>query len=242
VQTRLTRLGMSDISRHRIAWVAGYSFVGNGTNGANNSVLFQNATLANILKGFVAGTSSGLVPILSADATVGQAYIADIEKHYARKRVNRMWLHVDSLQPSTTNNMMLVIAPRRGAPALGGGGDWTVLATAATTGNTVANVSSMKGVMTVDSWESKTLDITEFIAGGSGPKQNEFEIGSLTSNQNSIVAQSMDCDGVAPACFAIAGNSTTAGLVNTQVHQISIEQEVDYLDYLGGIAQLAALE
>jgi hypothetical protein len=242
VQTRLSRLGMSDITRHRIAWVAGYTYVGDGTNGAANSVLFEDATSTHLLLGYSAGISSGLCPILAADPNVGQAYIQDIEKHYARKRINRMWLRIESLQPSTSNNMMVVVAPRRGCPAVGGlntggVGDWRVLATAGATGNTVANVSSMKGAMSVDSWETKSLDITDFIAGGTGPKQNEFELGSLATSNATLVSQFQDLLGVAPACFAIAGNSTTAGLQGTKVHQVVIEQECDYLDYIGGLAQ-----
>jgi hypothetical protein len=217
-----------------MAWVCGYTYVG-----TSNEVVFvtQNATYQGAP--YVAGTSSGLIPILSSDTNLGQAYCADIEKHFARKVVKRMWIHVDSLQPSTTNNMMSVFAPRRGgATALTA--DF-VNTGSVHTANTVSNVSSMKGAFSVDSWETKCIEISDYIAGGSGAKQNEFEIGSLTG-ATTVVAATVDLDGVAPACFALAGNSTTAGLQGTKVHQISIEQEVDLLDFVGGIAQAAPLE
>jgi hypothetical protein len=244
VRTRLTKLGVSDIKGLRVAWVAGYTFVGDSSNGgALNKVYFQDATQAHIWKGFTAGGSTGLVPILPSDTNVGQSYIADIEKHFSRKRIKRMWIHVDSLQPSTSNNMMCVIGPRRGFGVAFSGdavaqGSGPGLALAP---NTVANVSSMKDAMCVDSWESKCLDLTPYIAGGSGANQNEFEISAL-AGITTTVGNTTDLDGVSPAGFAIAGNSTTDDLQNTQVHQVVIEQEIDLLDYIGGMAQSFPLE
>jgi len=230
-----------------MSWVAGYTFVGNGTNGAANAVLFQTATSTYLLRGYTAGSSSGQVPIVGADAQLGAAYVNDVEKHFARKVVKRMWIHVISLQPSTSNNMMAVIAPFRG----GGGCEqavFDVLATAGQVGNTVTNVTSMKGAFSVDSWQSKTVEITAFIAGGAGARQNEFDINSIQvpgavagSIVNPAAATGIDGDGDIPACFALAGNCTTAALQNTKVHQIVIEQEVDLLDYIGGMAQVLAV-
>jgi len=243
VRTRLTKLGMSDIRSHRITWVAGYTYVGNGTNGTNNSVYYQTASSTYLIQGFSTGSKiSGQVPILAGDPDIGQAYVADVEKHYARKVIRRMFIHVDSLQPSTSNNMMAVIGVSRGA---GGAAESLpqALATAAVGSNTVANVSSMRDAFTVDSWEHRTVEITQFIAGGSGPKQNEFEIGAGPGNGVSFYSPganaypNLDVEGTCPACIAVAGNSTTAGLEGTQVHQISITQEVDLLDYIGGMAQ-----
>jgi len=241
VRTRLTKMGLSDIRSHRVTWVIGYTYVGDGTKGTANSVYFlpiSAGTPTWLIKGQAAG-SSGQVPILASDPDLGATYVSDVEKHYARKIIRRMWLHVDSLQPSTSNNMMCVIAPSRGP----GGGSYSIpitYATAAVTANTVANVSSMKGAKPVDSWESKTLDITEFIAGGSGVRQNEFEIEAslqLKVYITTAVVPSENLEGLVPACFAIAGNNTTAALQGTNVHQISVEQEIDLIDFVGGMAQ-----
>lgn len=158
-----------------MAWVAGYIYIGDGTNGTADSVYFQTASSTYLITGAggSVGTtvSSGQVPIAASDLDVGATYISDVEKHFQRKCIRRMWLHVDSLQPSTTNNMMSIIAPSRGSGA-GASSLVAALATAPLTANTVSGVSSMKGAVTVDSWESKTIDITEFIAGGSGADQN----------------------------------------------------------------------
>jgi len=232
---------MSDIRSLRLCYTAGYTFVGNGTNGAANAVLFETADSAYLLHPF--GTnSSGMVPIIASDGSLGQAFVKDVIKHFARVVIKRLWLHVDSLQPSTANNMMCVVAPSRG----GGGlpqATFDVLATASEVGNTVANVSSMKGAFTVDSWESKCSEITDFIAGGSGARQNEFDVQTAIasgSNAGSVIVPGSytdaDGDGLVPACFTVAGNNTTSGLQNTKVHQISVELEIDLLDYVGGMA------
>jgi len=245
VRTQLRRAGMSDIRSHRMAWVTGYTYVGNGTNGAANAVLFLTGTGTYLLSANAPTanpntSSSGMVPILGADTQLGRSYVSDIEKHYARKVIKRMWIHIVSLQPSTANNMMAILAPVRGGGGVEGA-KFVVLATAGEAGNTVDNVSSMKGACSIDSFESKTIDITAFIAGGSGPRQNEFDLNQVVGVQNGptiITAgapSGVDGDGFVPACFTLAGNNTTAALQGTKVHEIIIEQEVDLLDYVGGM-------
>jgi hypothetical protein len=237
---------VGDIKRLRIAWVAGTTWVGNGTNGTANSVYFLTGSGTWIIQGFVAGAGgSGQIPIASSDTDIGQAYVRDIEKHFARKVIRRMWIHVDSLQPSTSNNMMAVFGISRGPGGMSRSIPITA-ATAAITSNTVGNVASMRGAFVVDSWEHKTIDITEFIAGGSGPQQNEFEIVGTPSAASIYVTTAtvttIDGNGLVPACFSVAGNCTTAGLQGTSVHQITFEQEVDLLDFTGGMASNEALD
>jgi hypothetical protein len=243
VSTRLTRLGLSDIRGLRVCWAMGFTFVGNGTNGTANSVYLETASSTYLVKGLAANVS-GYAPVADSDTDLGQGFLRDVLKHFARKVIKRMWIHVDSLQPSTANNMMAAIGVSRGPTGTTQSTPLS-LATASVTANTVANVLSMKGAFTVDSWESKCVEITEFIAGGAGAKQNEFEIGAtgptsgtgIYSTNGSGVASGVDGVGLIPACIAVAGNSTTSGLQNTQVHQISIEQEVDLLDFIGGMVQ-----
>lgn len=243
VRSRLTPSGMGDILKHRIAWQAGTVWVGNGTNGTADSVYFLTKSGTYIIQGKAAG--SGFVPIAASDTDVGASYIADVEKHYARKVVRRMWIHIDSLQPSTSNNMMCVFGVSRGP----GGGVASIPITAATAAisqNNVGNVMSMKKPIVVDSWEHISVEITDFIAGGSGSKQNEFEIQG-SPNAASIyaggsgVATTVDLDNLVPACFCVAGTNTTAALRGTSTHIVTIEQEVDYLDYLGGQNQIAPI-
>jgi len=234
---------MSDLKSHRVSWVIGYTYVGDGASGTANNVYFLTASNTYLIKGFVANSSGGMVPISGSDVDLGATYVSDVEKHYARKVIRRMWINVDSLQPNTSNNMMCVIAISRGP----GGTDMSIpitKATAAVTSNTVANVSSMNKAFTVDSWEHRTVEISEFIAGGSGPRQNEFDIqGSPAGASQGIYGNgsgaepSIDGVGNIPACLAVAGNSTTVALQATNVHQISITQEIDLLDFVGGMAQ-----
>lgn len=241
VSTRLTKPGVSNLMKIRLSWVTGFTYVGNGVSGSANAVYFLTQDSVWITRGFAAN-SSGLTPIASADTNLGQTYAADIEKHFQRKVIHRMWIHVDSLQPSTANNMMAILSISRGP----GGMAYSIpitAATAAISANTVGNVASMTGAFTVDSWESKTCEISQFIAGGSGSRQNEFEIsGSPGANaipniyNTSATPPVIDGDGLIPACFAVAGNSTTATLAGTKVHQITIEQEVSLLDYIGGMS------
>jgi len=103
----------------------------------------------------------------------------------------------------------------------------------------------MKDAFPVDSWEHTSREITSFIAGGSGPKQNEFEIQGAPHSTNIYSAAAyptVDGDSLIPACLAVAGNCTTSGLQNTKVHQISIEQEIDLLDFIGGMAAVSPAE
>jgi hypothetical protein len=133
--------------------------------------------------------------------------------------------------------MMVIIGVSRG-PGGTASSRMAPLATAALAANTVANVSSMKKSFPCDSWEHKTVEISDLIAGGSGPKQNEFEIQGAPNSASLWTAAgvpAIDGDSLIPACVAVAGLNTTAALQNTQVHQITIEQEVDLLDYIGGM-------
>jgi len=241
VRSRLTRTGVSDIRNLRVAWTAGYTYVGNGTVGIANKVYFQTRSQAFIIVGNDGG-ASGQVPIASSDPDVGASYLADIEKHFSRKVIKRMWVHVNSLQPSTANNMVAIFGASRGP----GGMAASIPDVSATVNfNTVDNVLSMKGSFPIDSWEHRTEEITAFIAGGAGSRQNEFEIQSAPKVTNGIYgggagnAPTIDGDTLIPACFAIAGNSTTAALQGTQVHQVVFEQEIDLLDYIGGMAQVS---
>jgi hypothetical protein len=243
VKTRLTQLGIGDLKKLTIAYPMGYTFVGNGTDGTNNSVYFQTASGTYLIAGTgsaISGTlPSGAVPIAPSDGDLGASYVTDIFKHFSRVRINRLQVHVDSLQPSTSNNMVAVVGPSRG-PGLGQFSYAVALATGSIQSNSYGQVSSMQGAFAVDSWESKCVDLTRYIAGGSGPLQNEFEISTIgTAEKIYPTAEPPQGPllGLVPACLTIAGNSTTAGLAGTRVHQISISFEVDLLDFLGGIPQ-----
>jgi hypothetical protein len=237
------RLGLSDIKKVRISWILGYTFVGSAADGVANSVYFLTADQTNIVGGASYSAGSGWVPIAGSDTKLGATYISDLEKHFARKVIHKQWMHVDSLHPTTQNDMMCAIAAGRGGnlclPT-----EANVKATAGLQSNTLTAVSSVKDVLVVESYKSRSMDITHLIAGGSGPAQNEFDIqGYLAGGVTTLLAAGVlvgntlaDLEGLIPSCIAVSGNNSTAALQATTVHQIVIEQEVSLLDFVGGMA------
>jgi hypothetical protein len=224
--------------RHRVSWIAGYTFVGDGTNGAADNVFYQSAAGTYLSGSAATAGTRGAMPILGGDTQLGATYVSDVEKHYARKVIRAMRLHVVSMQTSTANNMMCVIAPSRGC-GLAETQVCSPLATAANVQQLFTNVVSMDDAMEVASFESKTLDITKYIAGGGGARQNEFEISNNISATTVLVSggsPAQDLDGIVPACLTVSGNSTTTTLRNTRVHAIIVEQDIDFLDFIGGNA------
>jgi len=237
IRTNLVRPGMSDIKSHRFTYLMGTTYVGNGVAGNANGVYFQTADNLSLCSANSA-TSSGQLPVAPGDSKIGQTYVGDILKHYTRVVIKRAWIHCVSLQPSTANNMMAVIGCSRGGSATEAA---TVETKAAAAGapNTVAAVSSMRGAVPVDSFETKSWEVSDMIAGGSGARQNEFQIGNQVAGTTvlgaSTVPSGVDGNGLIPFCIAVGGNCTTAALQATAVHEILVELEVDLIDYIGGM-------
>lgn len=234
---------MSDIRGLRVAAVIGTIYVGNGTNGTTDAVYLQSASNTWLVSGRDATSmASGWAPLLISDADFGQSYIGDIEKHFSRKVIRKMWLHVNSLQPTTTANMVIVGAASRGSQGAEQGLP-IATATAVVPANTIANVQSCKGAFVLNSWENKTVDLTEFIAGGSGPRQNEFDLQTgPTVGQfwtTTATRSTLDASGVVPASICFAGNNTSTSFRGTDIANVVIEQEVDYLDYVGGMSAIS---
>jgi len=223
------RVGMSDIRNHTMSWLAGYIYVGNGTLGATDSVYFCDSTKTYTI---VADTGVGAnVPVAGGDGIVGATYIGDVIKHFARMRINTQKLILEPLQPSTANSMVALIAPQKGASGIG------KAVTDTTAGLTYTNVISMNSVKQAASWESCTVDMTGFIGGGSGAKQNEFDINQGLNNSTGLQdSYSYAARGVIPTTFAVSGSNSTSALRGTVTHAVFIEQTVDLVDYIGGNA------
>jgi len=218
-------VGLSDLVAHRASWLAGYIYVGNGTLGATDGVYYRDVT-TNV-------TIVPSAPIGAGDANVGQTYMQDIEKHYSRKVYRRLMAHIIPLQTSTSNSMVAYIAPTRGPTGL--------LSSATHTDTTVANVISMGGVTEAASWQASTIDITPYIAGGSGAQQNEFQMTNLVA-EGAIIGNDTWGTDLVPAMLTVAGNNATSGLRGTNTHLVVIEQIADYLDFLGGFSPIDVLE
>lgn len=214
-------VGMSDIRGHVISWLVGYTYVGNGTLGATDSLYLLDPT-----KTYTATAQNGTfnVPLLEGDAVYGESYALDVIKHYARIRRTRMTLTLFTLQPSTTNSCVVLVGPYRGASAA------AAQSTNTTAGATYANTIAMKGCKSLPSYGSMTLDFTPYIAGGSGPAQNEFAIAS----QGVDALASIYSTGVVPCGFTVSGSNSTSGLRGTTVHSVVASVQVDLLDFIGG--------
>jgi len=219
-------LGMSDVRGHRVSWLAGYIYVGNGTLGATDSVYFVDPTKALTVVP-LSGYGNG-VPIAGADSTVGASYVTDVMKHYARLRINRQLVQLRSLSKNTGNGMVVVIACRRGPADIG------QTKSDATAAITYGNLISMAGYKSAGSWEDLDIDATSCIAGGNGAAQNEFDVND-GANAGPLGNQAYFSRGVIPSTFAVSGNNTTTALRGVTTHAVIITQFIDLLDYVGGV-------
>jgi len=227
-------VGMSDVKNHRISWLVGYVWVGNGTLGAQDSIYFVDPTKTDTVVPYA--TYGNGVPIASGDSLVGATYASDVEKHYARKVVHRQILSLRSLSKNTGNGMVVVIACRRGAADIG------QAKTDATAGMAYTNVISMSGYKSAGSWEDLDIDATSCIAGGSGSQQNEFDVNANFGNATIVGGYGTYARGIVPSTFVVSGNNTTSGLRGTATHAVICTQFVSMLDYVGGDADLEPIE
>lgn len=223
-----SRVGMSDVTRHTISWLTGYVYVGNGTLGATDSVYFSTPGG----KLVVANATKGLgVPLLPMDADVGASYAQDVMKHYGRYRVVDAWLDVSSVAPATSNSMVAIVAPARGNSL--GVGQTVTDTTAAHTG---VNVLGMAAAVQVPSWGSCRISLRSFIAGGSGPQQNEFNVNSGDGSTGIAGQDGYAGTMVVPASFVVTGSNQSAGLRGTNQHYVIATMVVDLLDFVGGMS------
>lgn len=218
--------GMSDVRNHRLCWLVGYTYVGNGTLGATDSVYLADVTKTYTVVTVAASGSN--VPIAPGDSVLGASYATDVIKHFSRMRVNDLKLAVVSLHPSTSNDMVAILAPQAGGVNIGGISASTNAAIA------YSNVISMQGVASVPSWGSTIIELKSYIRGGSGAQQNEFSIDSYQYATATSGGPTTDYLGVIPATFAVSGNNTSTGLRGSFVHAVYACLTVDLIDYIGG--------
>jgi hypothetical protein len=226
---RLPTVGMSDLLQHRITWVAGTIYVGNGTLGASDKVYFGSTDGT---KTFVAGGGGGFwIPFAPADPLVGSTYANSILKLYRRVRIRQARCHVLTQQSSTTNNLVVAVAPCRGPP---GYSEIAQYATGTNAAQTLQNLMSISGMESCDSFENMTLNLTPYIAGGSGGKQNEFAIANTLDTAEEISSTS-NLLGLVPCAIQVAGNSTVTALRGSATHLVVMEMECDLLDFVGAV-------
>lgn len=223
---RLTRLssvkiGLMDRHSEEISFVTGKIVTGQtGTLGTTNQVYFQD------LSGAV---WNGITPVVFNDTSGVRvpSFVTDVVKHYARVRVQAAELDLLPISSSTSNGTTILCAPVRGAVQNPGAS----ATTGTLTQNTQDQLLSMAGSCQFGSWERQRIGLTSSIAGGSGPRQNEFS----TSNsgwQDSSGDQQLQPGGICGFAISGTGQSPSTG-VNT--HLVVVRMRVDLLDFIGGL-------
>jgi len=220
----LPRIGMKDIRGHEISYLTGYVYVGNGTLGATDSVYFVDPTKTYTV---TADSYGANVPIAPSDPYVGASYVKDVMKHYARVVIRKQTIAFLSLNPSTTNSMVVVAAAFRGAGNIG------TITTDTTASATYTNIVSATGAKQFASWESGVMDATWAIAGGGGAQQNDFQI-AAPIGLNTVNGSTEAYQGCISSTFQVSGNNSSTGLRGTVTHAVIVQLVVDLVDYVGG--------
>ncbi len=211
-----------------ISWITGTAYVGNGTLGATDSVYFRPASMTSAVIIGAASGDSAHVPVAGADTVLGVSYIRDIAKHYSRMRVHSAKVDLTHIVSSTANDATVALAPVAGPGASDAA---TTTTGSGTTGASLAAIQSMEGSRTASAYSSTAVDLTRYVRGGSGPKQNEFSISGVGTS-TTVIGQA-DQDGVVPCCFAIGGYNSTTGLRGKDIHNVVVTLVVEFIDFLG---------
>jgi len=229
-RVRLPTVGMSDLIQHRITWVACTVYIGNATLGAADSVYAASVSGTPLV--YNAGAGGGFwIPFAPGDVDVGSTYASSIMKLYRRVRIRSAKVHLLTIQSSTTNNAVVGVAPCRGPP---GAAEFAGANTGTGAAQTLVNLMSISGMTSCDSFENTTLDLTPYIAAGSGASQNEFSTANSVA-QTTDMGQVVNAVGVVPCAFQIAGNSNVTALRGTITHNVVCEMVCDLLDFVGGV-------
>jgi len=212
------KMGLPDM-KMRLSWQMGTVFVGNGTLGASGSVYFRN----------LAGSIyvSGVPVALNDSATyLVPSYLQDVVKHFARCAVQKLRIRAVPIVSSTSNSATLFIAPIRG------GQFFSVAPVNDTTASlTVAQMMTMKGVVGGAVYEEFGLDLTPYLAGGSGAKQNEVAV----ANEEFTSSTTVGADAQTLCGITIGGNVITTSLNGYNTHYLLVDAELSLLDFIGGV-------
>jgi hypothetical protein len=215
---------MSDVRGHQASWLVGYAYIGNNTLGVNDNWYLVDQSVTTII--VPEAKYGNNVPIAPADPLLGASYMTDVLKHYSRIRINKLVLMLQSMQPSTTNSASVIVAPQRGWSNIGQG------VTTATAGLAYATVLSMAGARSCAAWESMEIDMTSAIAGGSGAKQNEFNVNGIP-NVTDPTGSSAAFQQIVPCTFALSGTNGTSAIRGANMHAVIAQMEFDLLDFVG---------
>ncbi len=182
----------------------------------------------------------GLLPVCPADTWIGRVNTADIMKHYQRRIYTSIKVFLTPEITNTSANGLFAIAATRG------GSDTDQAA--AYTGATLAvpsdtDVMTMKNALPFRIYDSVEYDATWAIAGGSGPKQNEFNIGNTNGSASTVLGNAIDGNGLVPCSLFIGGSAfaQASGSANIPTHRVILQMRMHLLDYRGTITPTGPL-
>lgn len=248
------RVGLPD-TRLRLRYTGGYLWAGGQVTGndygLSGDVYFT--TSPGSPPTFLAtatGLPSNWNPILPADVQsissglgFGAGYLYDILQHFARVRFNRILVHYEPFASgsSTTSQCTIAMAPLRGPAtsynATATNNPYALTATPTTLGSSaVGSVSANRDGVTFPSWQSMTLDLTPYIAGGSGPRQNEFPVFTINSTGAGSIIPAI----AVPCCWTACGAYAGTALDHSFIGQFWIETDMEFMDFIGYLPKFTA--
>lgn len=226
--SRRLQVGVSSRGRETVSWIAGQTYVGNGVLGITDQVYFRPAGASTTILVAATGTVAQ-IPIAGSDSIIGTPYLNEVSRRYVRKRIYGMTVSLMHILSSTANDATCCLAPIAGCGNSAATSSTTGFATA---GANLATLESLEGNKPAAAWQDCHIDMTRYIRGGAGAKQNEFNISS-TGNTATVIGSGVDQEGSVPACFVVGGNSTTVALRGQAIHNVVITQELEFIDWIG---------
>jgi len=210
----------SDIKDFTFNYIWGGTVVGDSAHtGAGGFI--------NFVPAYALGTTnaictSGVCPVAPGDTAWGLPGFGQIMVQFTRIVFKRLMLEVIPVRGSSTDTGLMCIAPVRGFNYSVTWGTSSSMSIAEST------VIDMSGSKMFPMWEGAKLDLTPYIAGGSGAKENEFPTLGFLNNSNSQTNEISDWLSI--PCGIILGGQTQI-TSNFQTHIFRMHATVDLLDW-----------
>jgi len=221
---RFAHSGVSNLANVRFQYMAGWVTVGDGSSlGVSDKVYFQPVTGAPELSLF-------FNPVAPSDPVFGVSYAYDFMKHFMRVQFNSIHLSIVPFGAgsNTSSALDIVVAPVRG-----GGYDYQTATGFVTAPNITSDSTiGMQGAKSFPAWKGCEFDLTPYIAGGSGARQNEFA-NSITTGKTAVTEDDpADLTLAVPCAFAVTGD--VGAEVSGKFARAFMNISVDLLDFNGG--------
>jgi hypothetical protein len=220
---RTHRRHVSDVKDFTVSYTVGFlSATDNTKTGSAGTISFipaSNVQAANPGNGF---SIYGMAPILPGDIDYGLAPVGQIIGSFERIRYKRIQLTIHPMRGSTSDDGVFIVAPLRG-------GYYTyTIGTSATSSTTYATLLDLQEAKSQPLWQQASIDLTPYIAGGSGSKENEFftSFGTKSAASNAVTT-------VIPTAFVVAGvtniNASTSSY--NYISSCRVTCSMDLLDW-----------